>query len=62
MFQRLVVRVVELVSLNRIRGQHYFKPFKPSLRWWYVSGLKRFGHGGWIFLHPTWLVRFKGGN
>ncbi|HLZ49116.1 MAG TPA: hypothetical protein VKP61_00055 [Candidatus Acidoferrum sp.] len=55
--KKAIVAIVEFVSAGRIRGQHCFTPFQPSLRWWYV-GTRRFQHGGWIFLSRSWLRRF----
>lgn len=53
-----IVAFVEFVSFGRIRGQHYFRPFWPSLQWWY-TGTKRFSHSGWICLSWQWYRRFR---
>lgn len=58
-FLVLFVAFVELITFNRVRGQHFYRPARPSLRWWY-TGTKRFGHGGWICLNFNWLRRFHG--
>lgn len=52
-----IVSIVEFLSAGRIRGQHFFAPAQPSLRWWYV-GCSRFQHSGWICLSLSWFRRF----
>jgi hypothetical protein len=56
-FATLIVVLVELVTLQRIRGQHYFWPFAPSLRWWYTGADN--GRSGWICLDFPWFRRHR---
>lgn len=60
--RELIVAAIERLTLRRVRGQHYSRPFQPDLRWWWTPWTHRFGHGGWVFLSPAWFWRFRHGS
>lgn len=55
--RRLIAGTVEVATLHRVRALWPMYT-APSLRLWWTPWTYRFGHDGWVWLHPSWFKRF----
>lgn len=55
--KRLIVKLVSIITLNKVRGQRPMHS-QPSLKWWWTPWTYKYQHGGWIYLSREWFKRF----
>jgi hypothetical protein len=58
----LLARIITALTFNQVRFQISSQGRVSSLRWFWTPITARFAHGGWVYLSPRWLWRFRAGT
>lgn len=61
MFKKFLAKSIEFVTFRLIRFDFPAYGSPPFSRIW-TPFTYRFGHGGWIHLNVSWLIRFWNNN
>lgn len=56
----ILAHAITALFLNKVQFMHTYSGVH-SLRWIWTPWTMRFAHGGWVYLSPKWIARFRNG-